>query len=135
MLNKIDDLSAYKMIIGIINISLGSFFVFVYFRYARKSSIRRENRKNFAVLLILITELLFTVLPNALHLTTNNAIIPVLQIRFATTVGIGYSSDAAVTTIVYWYTWHKIIMPNKVQPSVTVLNQPANVIPSGPTES
>lgn len=41
-----------------------------------------------------MTEFLFTVTPNALSLLTNNAIIPLLGIRIATTIAIGYSTDA-----------------------------------------
>jgi hypothetical protein len=44
MAGQFDDLIVYKMFIGLINLSLGSFFVFIYFRYARASAIRRENR-------------------------------------------------------------------------------------------
>lgn len=44
MLGQLNDLTMYKMIIGLVNICCGGIFVFLYFRYARKSSIRRENR-------------------------------------------------------------------------------------------
>jgi uncharacterized membrane protein len=44
MIGQINDLSLYKMSIGLVNICMGFLFVFLYFRYARASAIRRENR-------------------------------------------------------------------------------------------
>lgn len=80
-------------------------------------------------------ELLFTITPNALYLLTDNAVIPFLEIRIATMLAIGYSTDALVTTIVYWYTWHKIISRSIVKPSVTVLNGNQNQNVSDPTNN
>jgi hypothetical protein len=97
--------------------------------------------------LILITEMLFTVIPHALFLLTNNAVVPFLQLRVISLIGIGYStgrkvyrcflitkfSDALVTTIVYWTTWLRVICPSKVQPSITVLNANANQMATSAT--
>jgi hypothetical protein len=44
---KLDDLTVYKMFIGTVNIALGAFFVFIYFRFARKASMKKENRVSF----------------------------------------------------------------------------------------
>jgi hypothetical protein len=57
---------------------------------------------------------MFTVTPNALHLLTNSAVIPYLNIRINTTVAIGYSTDALITAIVYYYTWNKVIRPTTI---------------------
>jgi hypothetical protein len=83
-------------------------------------------QKNFTVLLILITELLFTVTPNAVYLATNNAVIPLLQLRVISIIGIGHSTDIAFSTIIYWTTWYRVICPVKIQISVTILNQNPN---------
>jgi hypothetical protein len=48
ILGQLDDLTFYKMFCGVVNVALGTFFVIIYFRYARASAIRKENRVSFA---------------------------------------------------------------------------------------
>jgi hypothetical protein len=132
MLGQLDDLSLYKLLIGLVNIVFGTFFVVIYLRYARKSSIRKENRaslvvknitqifkKNLAALAVLVTECLFTVIPNLLYLITDNLILPFVDLRVATLRGVGYTTDALITAIVYYYTWNKVIRP-------TIIVRPQN---------
>jgi hypothetical protein len=38
-------------------------------------------------------------------------------------LGIGYTADVLITTMVYWYSWYRIIFPVRIQPAVTILNQ------------
>lgn len=71
-------------------------------------------QKNFAALLILFTECFFTVIPNILYLVTDNIILPFVDLRIATLRAIGYSTDAMVTTTVYWITWNKVIFGGRV---------------------
>jgi hypothetical protein len=44
VLGQIDDLSFYKLLIGLVNIVLGSIFVVLYFSFAQKTTIRKEKK-------------------------------------------------------------------------------------------
>lgn len=78
-----------KIVISILNVLLGSLFAYFYFKYFKKIG-NMERKRSYTVLLILLSEFFFSIIPCFIFVFFRKLIIPYVNLNSGTIISLGW---------------------------------------------